>query len=148
MGQYYKGTYKLKKPEKYKGDPNKVVYRSSWERAVFKYLEDNPDVKEWAAEEIVIPYICSTDGKRHRYFIDIYFKTTAGKVYLIEIKPDKETMPPKTPKRRTKRYLTEQLTYVKNQSKWKAAREFAADNGAEFYVWTEKTLKSLGIKIL
>lgn len=144
----YRGKYTIKNKAKYVGDPDKVVYRSMWERQVFRWLEANPDVVEWNSEEIVIPYTCATDNKRHRYFIDIYFKLTNGKRYLVEIKPDKETKPPKTPKKRTKRYITESLTYVKNQSKWKAASEFAADNGVEFQVWTENTLKALGIKVL
>jgi len=144
----YKGKYKVKNKKKYVGDPDKVVYRSLWERQVFKWLENNPDVIEWNSEEIVIPYICATDKKRHRYFIDIYFKLANGKRYLVEIKPDRETKPPKTPKKRTKRFITESLTYAKNQSKWHAAREFAMDNNVEFQIWTENTLKSLNIKVL
>jgi len=144
----YKGRYKLQKPEKYVGDPSKVTYRSSWERAAFRWCENNSDVIEWASEEIVIPYFCETDKKRHRYFIDLYIKMKNGKQFIIEIKPKKETMPPKAPKRRTKRFISEQLTFVKNQSKWKAAQQFAADNGITFQVWTEDTLRNLGMKII
>ena len=144
----YKGRYTPKNKGKYLGDYTKIVYRSLWERNVFRWLDDNPDILKWNSEDVVIPYVCGTDGRRHRYYIDIYFEAKNGKKYLIEIKPKKETMPPKPPKRKTKRYLSEQLTYVKNQSKWKAATEFAKDNGVEFYVWHEDVLKSLGIKIL
>lgn len=144
----YKGKFTPKNKEKYMGDWSKIVYRSLWERNAFRWLDDNPEIKGWNSEDVVIPYICGTDGRRHRYFIDLYFETVKGKKYLIEIKPKKETMPPKQPKRKTKRYINEQLTYVKNQSKWKAAREFALDNGIEFYVWHEDTLRSMGIKIL
>lgn len=144
----YKGKYKVKKPEKYVGDHTKVVYRSLWERQVFRWLEDNPDIAKWNSEDVVIPYVCATDRKQHRYFIDIYFETVTGDKYLVEIKPKKETAPPKNPGKRTKKYLSESLTYAKNISKWKAAQEFAADNGVKFQVWTEETLKGLGIKIL
>lgn len=144
----YRGRYKVKDPKKYVGDPNKVVYRSLWERQVFRWCEANSDVIEWSSEEVVIPYICATDKKPHRYFIDLYLKMKDGKRYLIEIKPKKETVPPKSTGRRTKKYITESLTYVKNQSKWKAASEFAADNGVTFQIWTEDTLKNLGIKII
>lgn len=148
MGKYYKGKYKVKNVDKYAGNVEDVVYRSSWERAAFKWLDTNPDVVEWAAEEVVIPYVCATDRKPHRYFIDLYFKTSKGKKYLVEIKPDSQTKPPKVPTRKTKRYLSEQLTYAKNMSKWTAAQEFAKDNGVEFVIWTENTLKALGMKIL
>lgn len=144
----YKGKYKLRKPEKYAGKKDEVVFRSLWERQVFRWLEDQDDVIEWVSEEVVIPYVCATDKKVHRYFIDIYYKTKDGRKYLIEIKPKKETVPPKTPTKKTKRYINEAMTYIKNQSKWKAAVEFAKDNGCEFHVWTEDTLKGLGIKLL
>jgi hypothetical protein len=144
----YKGKYKLRNPKKYAGDPDKVVFRSLWERNTFRWLESNDDVVEWVSEEVIVPYVCETDKRVHRYFIDVYFKTKDGKKYLIEIKPKRETAPPKKPKRQSKRYLSEALTYVKNQSKWKAANEFAKDNGCIFQIWTEDTLKSLGIKTL
>lgn len=144
----YKGRYTVKDRKKYVGDPDKVVYRSLWERQAFKWVESQPNIVEWGSEEVVVPYICETDRKVHRYFIDLYFKTEDGKKYLIEIKPAKETMPPKKPARQSRRYLSEALTYVKNQSKWKAAAKFAQENGAVFQIWTEDTLKSLGIKII
>jgi hypothetical protein len=148
MAHFYKGTYKVQNPKKYAGDVSKCVYRSGWERAVFKWLDNNSSIKEWAAEEVVIPYTCATDNKRHRYFIDVYFQLVNGEKFLVEIKPAKETEPPKVPKRKTKRYITEQLTYAKNMSKWKAATEFALDNNCKFQIWTERTIKGLGIKLL
>jgi hypothetical protein len=149
VGQYYKGKYRVRNRDKYVGDADNVVYRSSWERAAIKWLDHNPNIEYFAVEEIVVPYICETDRRVHRYFLDLWFKTTDGKTYIIEIKPKKETTPPKKPKRgSTRRYLSESLTYVKNQSKWKAATEFAKDKGWHFEIWTEDTLKGLGIKIL
>lgn len=144
----YKGKYKVKNPSKYKGDPTKVIFRSLWERNVFRFLDDRDDVIEWSSEEVVVPYRCATDGKIHRYFIDIYFKGANGKKYLIEIKPKKETVPPTVPKRKTKRYIKEVMTYMKNQSKWKAAQEFALDRGYIFDIWHEDKLRSMGITIL
>jgi len=144
----YRGKYHPKDIKKYMGDHTKVVYRSLWERNTFRWLDDNPEIRGWNSEDVVIKYICGTDGKYHRYFIDIYFETIHGKKYLIEIKPKKETMPPKAPKRKTKRYISEQLTYVKNISKWKAATEFAKDNGVKFFIWDETILRSMGISII
>jgi hypothetical protein len=144
----YKGKYKVKNPEKYKGDPTKVIFRSLWERNTFRFLDENDDIVEWNSEEVVIPYRCKTDNRIHRYYIDLYFKGKNGKKYLIEIKPKKETVPPKEPKRKTKRYVTEVMTYIKNQSKWEAAHSFAQERGYVFQVWHEDTLRGLGIKIL
>lgn len=144
----YRGKFTPKNKKKYVGDHTKIVYRSLWERQTFRWLDEHTNIVEWNSEDVVIPYVCPTDNKVHRYFIDLYFKTVDGKRYLIEIKPKKETKPPKKPQRQTKRFITETLTYHKNQAKWQAATEFAKDNGVEFQVWTEDTLKSLGIKIL
>lgn len=144
----YKGKYKVKDPKKYVGDHTKVVYRSLWERQTFRWLEDNPEVAKWNSEDIVVPYLCATDGKKHRYFIDLYVEMKNGDKYLIEIKPKKETQVPAKGKKKTKRYISEQLTYAKNMSKWNAAQQFAKDNGIKFQVWTEDTLRGLGIKVL
>ena len=95
----YKGKYHPTKREKYRGDVNNIIYRSLWERSFMKYCDDNPDVVEWL-EEIVIPYISPIDGKRHRYFPDFYVKTSKGDKFLVEIKPKRQTKPPKIPKRK------------------------------------------------
>lgn len=144
----YSGRYRVKNPKKYEGDFNKVKYRSLWERQTFKWLDNNPGIIGWSSEEVVIPYRCKTDGKVHRYFVDLFIRTKDGKIFLIEIKPKKQTLPPKKPGRKTKRYLTEVLTYAKNQSKWEAATAYANKYGMTFEVWHEDTLRSFGIKIL
>jgi hypothetical protein len=66
------------------------------------------------------------------------------KTILVEIKPDKETKPP-TGKRKTKQYISEGLTYVKNMNKWEAANEYAKDRGWEFQIWTEHTLQEMNL---
>jgi len=144
----YRGKFTPKHPEKYVGDVKNIVYRSLWERNTFRWIDTQSSIVHWNSEELVIPYVCETDKKVHRYFMDLWFQTQEGKNYIIEIKPKGQTKPPKTPQRKTRRYVKESLTYVKNQSKWKAASEFALDRGWTFEVWTEDTLKSLGIKIL
>ena len=144
----YKGRYTIQNKKKYLGDPSKVVYRSLWERNAFRWCENNNKVRAWSSEEIVVPYKCSVDKKLHRYFVDLYVEMTNGKTYLVEIKPKKETQPPKQPKRKTKRYINEVLTFSKNQDKWEAADQYARHKGWKFQVWTEETLKNLGIKVL
>ena len=144
----YKGKFTPKHPEKYVGDVKNIVYRSLWERNTFRWIDVNTSIVYWNSEELIVPYVCETDKKVHRYYMDLWFQTRDGKNYMIEIKPKKQTQPPKTPKRKTRRYIKESLTFVKNQSKWKAASEFALDRGWTFEVWTEDTLKQLGIKII
>jgi short-subunit dehydrogenase involved in D-alanine esterification of teichoic acids len=102
----------------------------------------------WNSEEVVVPYKCKTDNKLHRYFVDLLIQMEDKKTYLIEIKPKNQTTPPKTRTRKTKKYINEVTTYAKNISKWEAAQEFAEHKGWKFQVWTEETLKNLGIKIL
>lgn len=140
----YSGKFKITKPHKYKGDPSNVIYRSMWEHNAFKWCENNAQVKSWSSEEIIIPYYYDVDKRYHRYFMDLKVSFKDGKTLLVEIKPDKETKPPKRPDK-SKRYLNEAMTYVKNQNKWKAADNFAKDRGWEFQIWTEKTLMKMGI---
>lgn len=140
----YSGIYKVKNKNKYKGDPNKVVYRSLWEKHCFKWCDTNPNVRSWSSEEIVIPYYYDIDKKYHRYFVDLLI-VTENKTYLVEIKPKKETVPPEYKGRKTKRYLEESFTYVKNRNKWEAAKEYALDRGWTFEIWTEDTLNQMGI---
>ena len=144
----YSGRYRVKNLQKYVGNPSAVRYRSLWERQVFRWLDDNKNVLSWNSEEVVIPYRCKTDNKLHRYFMDLYVKFNDGKTYLIEIKPKKQTQPPKQPSRKSKKYLNEVMTYVKNLSKWTAAESYAKDRGMIFQIWTEDTIKGLGIKLI
>jgi short-subunit dehydrogenase involved in D-alanine esterification of teichoic acids len=123
------------------------VFRSLWERQVFKWCDDNPSIIKWSSEETVVPYRCKTDNKIHRYFVDLKIKTRDGKVWLIEIKPEKETKEPKK-RKKTKRYINEVMTYIKNQSKWEAAKEYAENRGWKFDIWTEHTITGLGIKLV
>tara|TARA_A100001015_G_C14998730_1_gene717376 strand:- start:909 stop:1352 length:444 start_codon:yes stop_codon:yes gene_type:complete len=144
----YSGRYRVKNIRKYAGNPSKIKYRSLWERQVMRWLDDNDSVLRWNSEEVIIGYKCKTDNRLHRYFVDLYIQMKDGKEYLIEIKPKKQTMPPKQPTRKTKKYLNEVLTYGKNISKWEAAKEYAHKRDMIFQVWTEDTIKGLGIKLI
>ena len=137
----YSGRNIVKNKTKYKGDFNNVIYRSLWERSVFGWCDTNPKVKYWNSEEVVIPYFYDVDKKYHKYYVDVKI-VFEDKTLLVEIKPEKETVPPVGAKR-TKRYITEGLTYVKNMNKWEAADSYAKDRGWEFQVWTEKTLQEM-----
>lgn len=144
----YSGKYRVRNPDKYRGDFTRVVYRSLWEKACFKWCDQNEKVKYWSSEETVVPYFYEVDKKYHRYFVDLKIVFENNETWLIEIKPKGQTKPPTFKGRKTKKYISESLEYVKNQNKWKAASEFAADRGWKFVVWTEETLRKLGIKAL
>ena len=137
--KYYQGKYKLKNPEKYEGDPTNIIYRSSWELRFMLWCDRNPSIIKFSSEETIVPYISPLDGKYHRYFVDFKIKTIKGEVYLVEIKPKSQTLPPQGTKK-TKRFLAESATYLTNQAKWEAARRFAADRKWNFIVLTENEL--------
>ena len=139
----YKGIYNLKNPKKYLGDPRKVIWRSTWERKLMRKCDDNSKIIKWASEEIIIPYYNPVKKRKAKYYPDFYMelidKDNNRKKLLIEVKPLKETMPPKY-KRRTKNALIAEALWAQNQAKWKAAREFCLDHGWEFQLMTEKEL--------
>ena len=142
----YKGWFKPRNPQKYRGNANNIVYRSSWELRCMKWFDTREDVIWWSSEELIIPYYSPVDDRMHRYFPDFVIrvrkKDGTEMTYVIEVKPESQTKVP-TQKRRTKKYLQEAATYVVNQSKWRAADKFCQDNGWKFQILTEK---ELGIK--
>jgi len=139
----YRGRFYPKHPLKYKGDPNKIIYRSSWEVRVMKYLDDNDGVVWWASEEMNVKYISPVDGRVHRYFPDFVVKVrrkdNSSTIFMLEVKPEAQTKL-RQPKRVTKQYVNEAATYAVNQAKWKYAEEFCKDHGWVFRVVTEKDL--------
>ena len=66
-----KGRFRPKNPHKYKGDPTNVIYRSSYELKLFRYLDLHPAIRWWQSEEVVIPYRSPITGRVHRYFPDV-----------------------------------------------------------------------------
>tara|TARA_Y100000593_G_scaffold81895_1_gene153468 strand:- start:141 stop:584 length:444 start_codon:yes stop_codon:yes gene_type:complete len=140
----YKGRYTPKNPSKYVGNTNNIVYRSLWERKFMVYCDQSDAILEWGSEEVVIPYRSPWDGRVHRYFPDFYIKTKRhdGTVrrLIIEVKPKKQTVAPKEPQRRTKRWLNEMKTWGVNSAKWKYATEWCENNGMEFKILTEDDL--------
>lgn len=143
-----KGFFKPKHPEKYKGDPTNIVYRSGYELKLMLYLDSRKDVISWGSEEVIVPYRSPIDGKIHRYFPDFIVtkinKDGKKETALIEVKPYSQTIPPqKEGKKTDKRFLAEVMEWGKNDAKWKAAREFCKDRNWSFHIFTEK---ELGIK--
>jgi len=144
MGESIKSRYTPIYPSKYQGNAKYIICRSSWERKFCQWCDMNNSIISWASEEFSIPYVSPKDNRVHKYYPDYLIKVKEKndkiKTYVVEVKPYKQTRPPKTPKRKTKSYLTECVTYAVNQAKWKAAKEFCEDHRIEFKVVTEKEL--------
>lgn len=146
MTKFYQGRFVPRNPEKYEGNPSNIIYRSSWELKYMIWCDTNSSIVKWSSEETIIPYLSPIDNKMHRYYVDfkIQVKTKDGiKIYLVEVKPFNQTIPPKTTKRtkrKTKQYLNEVFTWGKNNAKWEAARRYCKERNYEFKVITEKDL--------
>ena len=146
----YKGYFKPTNPSKYAGNPGEIVYRSRMELALFTKLDKHPDIERWTSDNLgadltgpgglAIPYTdySKNPPKLRRYYVDAVLRTRTGRVIVIEVKPSRETRPPKPKK--GPRFLQEARTYAQNQSKWAAARRFCEKRGWEFRIVTEKEL--------
>jgi TnsA endonuclease N terminal len=140
----YKGKFTPRNPSKYIGDPNNIVYRSSWECRFMDKFDRESWVVKWSSEEIIVPYLSPVDGKWHRYFPDFVIQVKDDKgnlsTWMIEVKPKSQTKPPVQPSRKTKKFITEVMTWGVNQAKWKAAEEYCADRKWKFQIFTEDQL--------
>lgn len=143
----YKGRFAPQNPEKYKGNPNNIVYRSLLERRFMVFCDTNPNILEYSSEEFFVPYYSPVDKKMHRYFPDFWvkFKQTDGTIVskIIEIKPKKQCSPPpeSLKQKRPRRYLNEVKTYMINTAKWDAAKKLCEQNNMTFEILTEEHLK-------
>ena len=140
-----KGRYRPLFPDKYKGDPANIWFRSSWERDVMQWLVKRSDVIWWMSEERAVWYRNPVTKKNARYFPDfiVEYQRSDGITMqeMVEIKPSRQVEgPPVNPKRRTKAWAAACMTYAQNQSKWKAARRWCEDRGMNFRIVTEKEL--------
>jgi len=140
----YKGYFKPINPQKYKGNPSNIIYRSGWELKLMAYLDKHPDVIQWSSEEVIIPYRSPIDGRIHRYFPDFYVKKKnidgSIETSLIEVKPAAQTKPPVKKTKITRQYINEVTTWGVNEAKWKAAKEYCDDRKWSFLIFTEKEL--------
>ena len=81
------------------------------------------------------------DKKNHKYWPDFIaeIKDSKGlvKTYMIEVKPKKQTMPPKKKGARNKTYINECMRYSINEAKWKTAKKVCDKEGWQFIILTE-----------
>lgn len=147
------GWYGIKNPSKFRKPMDeymqsyrdgKVQYKSSLEQKAFRYADINPKIVNWSVEPFHVKYVKPTDNKYHRYFIDMFLEFENGQKFIVEVKSKGETTYPKKPSKNTQkamlRYKEAVMTYMINESKWKAATEFANKNGCKFIILTEDQL--------
>ena len=133
----YKTKFKPMNTKKYIGDVDKIVCRSLWERNICKFCDEHPNIKKWTFEEIAIPYFSPIDQKMHNYFPDflIEFENLGEtKTWMLEVKPKKQTYLKENASKK------EKVTWIINQSKWKAAEDYCQKHGIEFKIITEKEI--------
>ena len=122
-----------------------VQPKSTWERKFCRWLDANPSVIKWSSENIYIQYYDPVQQKNRRYYPDFYMEVLgiSGKLkrYIVEIKPQHETvLPVKTAKKSKKTMLYQEASYLTNQAKWKAARQYCNKLGYDFRIITERQL--------
>lgn len=144
MSRFAQGKYQLMNPEKYVGN-KKPTYRSSWEYTFMKFCDTNPAVQKWASEAISIPYKCPITGKSTIYVPDFFIqymdKDGAMHVELIEVKPRNQTIKEKVGKNRNN-----QIEYVRNIAKWRAAQAWCKAQGIKFRIVNEQDIFHNGKK--
>jgi len=145
---YRQGYYHLISPNKYIGDPNKIIFRSSWERKFATYCDTNERIVAWSSEPIQILYLNPISGEIKPYNVDFYVRIKnedSFSEYLVEVKPSRQLKQPQAPvgrvtEKKMNSYNEALKTYLINLAKFKAAKDFAKSRGWEFIVVTENML--------
>lgn len=147
------GWYRLLNPEKFIKPIDELMnsykdghvnYKSSLELKAIRYCDWNSNVNKWSLEPFAIQYLKPTTGKLHRYYIDLVIEFNNSEKFLVEVKPFAQTKPPTKPSKLTNKsklnYARNTETWLINQAKWAAAKEFCKTNGFKFIILTEKEL--------
>ena len=142
--KFAQGSFKLKNPEKYVG-LGTPRYRSSWEFAVMKMLDENSGIQQWASESIKIPYRDPLTGKHTVYvpdFLVVYTDKNQRKhAEVWEVKPRSQAVLEAVGKNKYN-----QAHYIKNMAKWQVARQWCAKQGMTFRVLSEDDIFHTGGK--
>lgn len=149
-GKFKQNYYCLQNPEKYIGDPNKIICRSSWETRFCTWADLHPKIQRWSSEPIPIKYFSPLDNKLHDYWVDFYIeiiKEDKVQPYLVEIKPNAQFQPPdqkllegNRTENKLKRYNWQLKTYIVNKAKFDSAVQFANSRGYKFVIADENFL--------
>ncbi|MGL5691325.1 MAG: TnsA endonuclease N-terminal domain-containing protein [Bacteroidales bacterium] len=165
------GYYHVSNTDKYQGDPNLIIYRSSWEFALCKWCDVSPSVKRWSSEPCQIKYYdrisnlsetvklgldpnAQSNWKIRNYNVDFWLEIElpdgTTERWFIEVKPAyqlEKPIPPsdKAKPKEIKKYNLELKTYLINEAKFAAANAYCKSINAKFYIFTEHVLEKLGI---
>lgn len=143
MSKFAQGDYVVKNTHKYvgKGTPR---YRSGWEHAFMRFLDNNEHVVNWVSESISIPYRNPLTGKQSMYIPDflITYRNKSNQLIaeLVEIKPKKQSVI------ESKASARDRAIIAVNYAKWDAATKWARRNGLTFRVITEDDMFRNGKK--
>lgn len=148
-GAFQQGYYTLMNPQKYIGDPTKIIFRSSWEKKFCVFCDLNEKVLSWSSETIQVPYLHPIDAVTKIYNVDFFMKIRKDDGtetnYIVEVKPSKKLVKPKAPEvriteKKMNGHLVQMKEYLINMHKFKAAQEWAKARGWQFILVTEKFL--------
>jgi len=117
--RYHTGIYKS-----IKAGP--IKYRSGWELIVAIFLDNDPNVLQFAYESLIIPYISNQKtGKIRKYYPDFLVWYTDGTKKLIEVKAGNK------------------INNQKVIKKSLAAKEWCEKNNTIFEMWSNSTILTL-----
>jgi hypothetical protein len=119
-------------------------YRSGWELAFMRFLDNNDNILQWASESISIPYRNPITGKQSIYVPDFLItyrnRNNTMIAEVIEIKPKKQSVI------ESKMKANERATVAVNYAKWDSATKWCRKQGLLFRVITEDDMFRNGNK--
>ena len=143
-----------------------VYFRSSWEKKIMVWLDLKPEIIQWGAECLEIPYQMThfengdTKIKAHRYYPDFFYRMRSSdgvlKEVVVEVKPLKDynmvialsegkLQTPEKGLKKLKSFEYDIKQAQKNREKWMAMIEWCKIKGFEFIIITEENLKRFNV---
>jgi len=143
-----------------------IYYRSSWEKKIMYWLDRKPEILQWGAECLEIPYqMTHFEGgdakiKKHRYYPDFFYRLRGVdgvlKEVVVEVKPMKEyemvvslsngkMVVPEKGIKKLKNFEYDLKMAYRNKQKWETMIEWCRKKGYEFIIITELHLKRFNL---
>lgn len=143
-----------------------VYFRSSWEKKIMTWLDNNNTIIKWGAECLRIPYQMThfdngdTKIKEHSYFPDFYYEMRLQdgslKQVVVEVKPMKEykmvqslieerLSVPESGLKKLKNFEYDLKMAYKNKNKWETMSLWCDKKGYHFIIITEDHLKKFNL---
>ena len=143
-----------------------VYFRSSWEKKIMHWLDNNSTITKWGAECLRIPYQIThfdngyTKIKEHSYFPDFYYEMRLPdetlKQVVVEVKPMKEFQMvqdlnegklnvPENGMKKLKNFEYDLKMAYKNKQKWETMINWCNKKGYDFIIITEQHLKRFNL---